>query len=278
MIAIPSQNGHAPPGELPSRGDPLEYVSASRLKSFLTCRLKFFYEKVQKLKKPTGPNLHFGKAVHAGLQHYNLARWRGGDRSEDSVVGAFHEAYDRDNPLEPVSWEGPEERAELRAKGDPLIRAFLATQVNAPDQKPAGVEVSLEAEIPSLALPLLGVIDLLKADYCPVDYKTIGSTPDLRLESWLHEIQITGYSLLIEDATGEKAPGGELVFLVKTKTPKVISHFLPAPTQTQRDRFARLVETYATGVANEDYYPSPGMHCGWCPFRAECSAWKGGAG
>ena len=54
--------------------DPLGYLSASRLKSFLTCRLKFFYEKVLGLKVPASPALQVGKAVHAGLQHYNLAR------------------------------------------------------------------------------------------------------------------------------------------------------------------------------------------------------------
>lgn len=276
MIALPTQNGHPPPGELPTGGDPLEYISASRLKSFLTCRLKFYFEKVQKLRRPTGPNLHFGKAVHAGLQHFNLARWRGGDSSEDAVVAAFHQAFDHDNPSEPVAWASPEARQDLRAKGDPLLRAFLAQQFNAPDEKPVGVEVTLEANIPSLALPLLGVIDLLKADYSPVDYKTIAATPDLELESWLHEIQITAYALLIEDATGELPPCGELVFLVKTKTPKVITHRLASPNDTQRDRFARLVETYATAVANEHYYPSPGMHCGWCSYRTECAAWKGG--
>ena len=280
MIAeLPIPNGHlpTPPATLPARGDPLSYVSPSRLKNFLTCRLKFFFEKVQQIKRPTSPNLHFGKAVHAGLQHYNKARWRSGDSSEGAVVKAFNEAFDYHNPKDAVVWGSEEDRLELRGKGEPLLRAFLTTQLTVPEQKPAGVEVALEAELPSLALPLVGVIDLLKADYRPVDYKTIAATPNVELEGWLHEIQMTAYSLLIEDATGEKSPGGELVFLVKTKTPKVISHVVPAPSQVQRDRFARLVETYANGVANEEYYPSAGQACGWCTFRSECAAWKGGA-
>jgi len=60
-------------------GSPLEYVSASRLKCFLECRLKFFIERVLGMKAPTTANLHVGRAVHAGLQEYHLAVWEGHD-------------------------------------------------------------------------------------------------------------------------------------------------------------------------------------------------------
>ena len=280
MIALPpvppGQNGHAPAEALTTGGDPLEYVSVSRLKAFLGCRLRFFFEKVMVVTRPESPNLHYGKAIHAGIQHYNKARWRGGDASETAVIAAYQKAFDNPEKGAKIAWESADEAAAQRAEGEPLLKAFLASQLLAPETKPAGVELKLRAELPSLALPLLGVIDLIKADYVPVDYKTIGKTPNLSLESWLHEIQLTAYTLLVEDATGEKSPANELVFLVKTKTPKVIPHRVPAPNQVQRDRFARLVETYANGVANEDYYPSPGMQCGWCDFRNECSKWKGG--
>lgn len=273
----PGSNGHLPHNEPILGGDPLEYVSASRLKSFLTCRLKFYFEKVLAIPKPTSPSLHFGKAIHAGLQHYNKARWRGGDTSETAVVAAYQKAFDHPEKDQAVAFDSAEEKAELRAKGEPLLRAFLNTKQISPEKKPMGVELSLRAELPSLALPLLGVIDLVEADLTAVDYKTVAKAPDLSLEAWLHEIQLTTYSLLIEEATGEQSPGNELVFLVKTKTPQVISHCVSAPNQVQRDRFARLVEAYANGVANEAYFPSPGMHCGWCDYRSECSAWNGGS-
>ena len=272
----PGQNGHLPHDETILGGDPLDYISVSRLKSFLSCRLRFYFEKVVAIPRPLSPNLHYGHAIHAGIQHYNKARWRGGDASETAVIAAYQKAFDAPQNGAKVSWESAAEETAQRTEGEPLLRAFLATQLLAPDTKPAGVELKLRAELPSLALPLLGIIDLVTADHVPVDYKTIGKTPDLSLEAWLHELQLTAYTLLVEDATGEKSPANELVFLVKTKTPKVISRRIPAPKQAQRDRFARLVETYATGVANEDYYPSPGMHCGWCDFRSECAAWKGG--
>ena len=274
MIAIPQP----PPTPVVEQGsDPLEYVSVSRLKSFLTCRLKFYFEKVVAIKRPTSPSLHFGKAVHAALQHYNLARWRNEDASEPSVLKAFNTAFVTPENGEAVRWDDAEQPAQLVTKGEALLKAYLASNVHPLTEKPVGVEVKMQAELPELALPLLGVIDLVKSNYSTCDYKTVASTPDLQLEAWQHELQLTAYSLLIEDATGQLPPENELVFLVKTKTPKVISHRIKAPTQIQRDRFARLVDTYASGVQHEHYYPSPGQHCAWCSFRTECQKWTGGA-
>lgn len=274
MIAIPTQPV-VPMVE--QGGDPLEYVSVSRLKSFLTCRLKFYFEKVAAIKRPTSPSLHFGKAIHAALQHYNTARWRNGDASEPSVLTAFKTAFDNPENGEAVRWDDAEQPVELVTKGEALLKAYLASNVHPLTDKPVGVEVRMQAELPELALPLLGIIDLVKSNYATCDYKTVASTPDVQLEAWQHELQLTAYSLLIEDATGALPPENELVFLVKTKTPKVIAHKVKAPTQVQRDRFARLVDTYASGVSNEHYYPSPGQHCSWCSFRNECQKWTGGA-
>ena len=247
----PGSNGTAKHIPEQKSTDPLEYVSPSRLKNVLSCRLRFYFEKVLALPRPLAPKLHFGKAVHAGIQHYNKARWRGGDASEPAVLSAFAEAFAHPEDNKTVAWDEPDEEAEMKAKGEVLLSAFLTHQQHVIEPQPMGVEVRLSAEVQGLALPLLGIIDLVKADRRAVDYKTIGATPKLELEAWQHKVQLTLYALLIEDATGEPSPGSELVFLVKTKTPKVLVHRSPTPSQVQRDRFARLVEIYANGVANE---------------------------
>ena len=209
MIALDSIHGsNGTAKHLPEKKstDPLEYVSASRLKNFLSCRLRFYFEKVLALPRPLSPNLHFGKAVHAAIQHYNKARWRGGDASEPAVLSAFADAFAHPENNVAVNWDEPEEEAELKAKGELVLAAFLAHQQHLIEPQPMGVEVKVTAELPWLALPLLGIIDLVKADRRAVDYKTIGATPNLELEAWQHEVQLTLYALLIEDATGEPSP------------------------------------------------------------------------
>lgn len=255
-------------------GDPLAYLSASRLKSFLTCRLRFFYEKVLGLKAPASPALQVGKAVHAGLQHFNLGRWRGGDASPVAVQSAYARAYDELEAQDPVDYEG-KDRQDSIDTGSRVLYAFLGSELARDPRRVLGVEAYLRKESGDLPLPLVGVVDLVVEGNVSVDYKTVAATPNLEDEGWQHEIQMTIYALLVKDATGEDPGPGELIHLVKLKSPKVIRQVLPPVTQVQIDRLKALAEVFVDGVSRQDYHPSPGMSCRWCSYRTQCAAWAG---
>ena len=264
--------GEPPDEDQPS--DPLSYLSVSRLKSFLSCRLKFYYEKVRGLRPPTSPNFQIGKAVHAGLQHYHTARWRGGDASPEPVVQAYHAAFADLEKDDPVDY-GDKDRQECVDTGERVLRAYLASERATDPRRILGVEVYLRMETGNLPIPLVGVLDLVVEGNVPVDFKTVHSTPDLEDEAWQNEIQLTAYHMLLEDATGEVPGPGELIYLAKLKTPKILKQTL-TPVDAQRiDRFRALADRYVEGVQREEYYPSPGMACRWCSFRTQGAAWKG---
>ena len=258
-------------------GDPLAYLSASRLKSFLTCRLRFFFEKVLGLKAPASPALLVGKAVHAGLQHFNLERWRGGDASPTATLQAYDKAYGELEAAEPVDY-GESSRQDSIDTGSRVLDAFLDSELANDPRRILGVEAYLRKESGDLPLPLVGVVDLVVEGNVPVDYKTVAATPNLEDEGWQHEIQMTAYNPLLRDATGEEPGLGELVHLVKLKSPKIIKQVLPPVTQKQIVRFKALAETYVDGVSREDYFPSVGMQCRWCSFRNQCASWAGSKG
>ena len=109
-------------------GDPLAYISASRLKSFLACRLKFYFEKVLGLKPPASPALQVGKAVHAALQSYNLARWRRGDTSPAATLQAYDKAYGELEAAEPVDY-GDSSRQDSIDTGSRVLDAFLGSEL-----------------------------------------------------------------------------------------------------------------------------------------------------
>lgn len=254
-------------------GDPLTYISHSRLKAFLGCRLKFYFERVLGLKAPASPALQIGKATHAGLQHFNLARWRGGDASPVAVLGAYEKAYDESEAQDPVDYEG-KDRAECVDTGRRVLAAYLDSELANDPRRILGVEAYLRRE-DGLPLPLVGVLDLVLEGNVPVDFKTVAATPVLEDEAWQNELQLTAYHLLMQDATGEEPGPGELVYLAKLKTPKIVKQVLPAVTQVQIDRLKALADVYVDGVSREDYHPSPGMQCRWCSYRTQCAAWAG---
>ena len=255
-------------------GDPLAYISASRLKSFLACRLKFYFEKVLGLKPPASPALQVGKAVHAALQSYNLARWRRGDTSPAATLQAYDKAYGELEAAEPVDY-GDSSRQDSIDTGSRVLDAFLGSELARDPRRVLGVEAYLRKESGDLPLPLVGVVDLVVEGNVPVDYKTVAATPNLEDEGWQHEVQLVAYNLLLRDATGEEPGPGELIYLVKLKSPKAIRQVLPPVTQTQVDRLKALADVYVDGVSREDYHPSPGMSCRWCSYRTQCAAWAG---
>ncbi len=274
----PKRNGQCKVVAFPLKSSDgcLTHISASSLKKFLGCSLQWYFSKVLKLKEPTSPSLHLGKAVHAGLQAYNVARWRDEPHDTQVVLKAFYKALSEQEESDPVQFKEGEQR-KITDAGENLLNAYLDSDYAELDEKPIGVEVKLEEDFPQLPSPLLGYIDLVRPGNVPVDYKTCAATPNLALETFQHELQLTAYQLLVEEATGEEVEARELVFLVKTKTPKVIVHRIPPADQAAKDRFWAIAQAAVDGIYHERFYPQPGMACSWCSFRKECSTWRGGS-
>lgn len=249
-----------------------QHISPTAAKSYLTCSLQFFYERVACIRKPTSASLHLGKSIHAALQAFHLARWRGADDSPETVAAAFEKAFmDLERDEGPVRFKNAAEREKSRLDGLRVVAAYLDSP-EAMKEKPRAVEVKLKEDIPGLSVPLTGAMDLVMGNYTPVDFKSAAAKPDPQHAAFDHEIQLVSYQLLLE-AIGETPPSLDLVFLVKTKTPQVIRVPSPPGKEQRKQRVIRLLETAVEGIAEGRHHPQPGMHCSWCQFRNECMKW-----
>lgn len=252
-----------------------KHISPTAAKSYLGCSLRFWFERVAGLKKPTSPALHLGKAVHAALQAFHLARWRGGDDSPEAIAAAYEHAFVRlEHDEGPVQFDDHAQREACRLDGQRVVAAYLASP-EAMQETPRAVEVLLKEEIPGLSVPLTGAMDLVEGDFTPVDFKSSAAKPNLEHAAFDHEIQLVSYQLLLE-AIGETPPSLDLVFLVKTKTPQVIRVKSPPADAHRKRRVTALLETAVTGIANGCHHPQPGTHCSWCAYRSECLQWQPG--
>src|SRR5476651_1499500 len=101
----------------------LEEVSASRLKRWSTCRLQFFFHYVKQIKKPATPALAVGKVVHAVLQEWNRARWKGQYEFRDILNEVFAEKWEEEQTELGTEWDGNEEKQKLTALG--LLELYL---------------------------------------------------------------------------------------------------------------------------------------------------------
>jgi CRISPR/Cas system-associated exonuclease Cas4 (RecB family) len=268
MIATAPANG----SDIKTRLEVLtEEVSASRLKRWSTCRLQFFYHYVQQIKKPATRALVVGKVVHSVLQEWNKYRWRSDGTFREKLNEVF-EAKWTEESQQGTEWDGEEEQEKLKTLG--LIEFYLANTPIKPDEKPVAVEVILEADLSQHGLPkLIGVIDLVRPTGQIVDFKTSATTPNADNVAHLNQIQLTAYSILFRENTGQVESSIQLQTLVKTKTPKLVITEIDAITDQQQTRLFKQIESYVNGVQAEDYVPMPGMACLSCQFMNECKAW-----
>jgi len=262
-------------GLSPWAGTLPEHISPTAAKSYLSCSLRFWFERVACIAKPTTPALHLGKAVHAALQSFHLARWRGGDDSVEAVADAYEQAFLRLEREEgPVNFDDAAEREKCRQDGLRVVAAYLDSP-EAMKEKPRAVEVMLKEDIPGLSVPLTGAMDLVENNFTPVDFKSAAARPDAAHAADLHEVQLVSYQLLLE-AIGESPPSLDLVFLVKTKKPQVIRVQSPPADAHRKRRVTALLETAAEGIASGRHHPQPGLQCTWCQYRSACKAWLPG--
>ena len=250
-----------------------DYLSPSSVKSYLSCSLRFFFERVAQIRKPTTVAPHVGKAIHATLQSFNLARWREEDSSETAMEEAFSAHFlELEKTEGPVDYVDEETRQKIRSCAWNTIKAYMASNEVA-SQMPLGVEVGLSAAIPGLPVPVRGVIDLVQRDLTAVDYKSAAAKPDTGHATFDHELQLVTYQMMIEEATGDTPPSLDLIYLAKTKTPQVVRVKIPPANEQRKQRAADLYKIACEGITTERFHPQPGMQCSWCQYRKECSGW-----
>lgn len=272
QLATPAAPAVPARGESPSTMP--AHISPTAAKSYLGCSLRFYFERILCLPSKTSVSLHLGKTIHAALQAFHLARWRGQDDSVEAVAAAFEESFvtlEKDDG--PVDYKDEKARDKARQDGLRVIAAYLDSP-EALKERPKAVEVMLSEKVEGLSVPLTGVVDLVRQDLTPVDFKSAASRTEPQQALFDHELQLVSYQLMLEEVTGETPPALDLVFLVKTKTPQVVRVSSPPADRHRKQRVVRMLETAVEGIAEERFHPQPGMHCSWCSFRKECSAWN----
>jgi len=247
----------------------LRSTSASRISTFLNCRLKFFYQYVEgRSAEKSGARL-IGSGVHEVLRKWNLARWRKQAITNDALKHELGRFLDGTG----IKWQ-PDERQQQESQAWSLINTYLSQTPIPPNESAEGVEVSVEADLTSIGLTrVVGILDLVRPGGRIVDFKTAATTPNDKA-AHLHEIQLSVYGVLYREATGKQESGFELHTLVKLKAPKLVVVSAPQMTEQKRTRLFKQIESYLNGVQRQDFVPSPSpMSCACCEFYEQCRKW-----
>jgi RecB family exonuclease len=240
-------------------------LSASSIKTYLQCVLKYYYRYED--KKPrfgkTAP-LAFGIAVHEALEfmHGEVAKTGVSPDTEmyERVLGVFMESATKNNLDDLALFE--EGRNMLISRLDNID----------PEEKVVGLELKFELETPN-GTPFLGSIDkLIELDpetVVIIDYKT--SRTALTQEEADTDIQLSMYDLAVSMMYPQyKTIISALDYL---RLSDVVTHRTPE----QRKMFVSFLDAvYKNIVETEkgDVEANINAFCPWCDARSFCPDYK----
>lgn len=252
---------------------PVRALSYTGISMWDLCRLKWYIRYVHKPKLPTSPYLVFGSAWHTAVQQFIrqegksdlLPLWR---RAWSLELGKANRSMG-------VKW-GNLIPKTFSTRGDVLaVDSRVLSIVNDLDIQPGTIERRLKWNIPGVSIPMIGYIDMIRADTVPIDIKT-ASRP-WKKARFLDEAQPLYYLSALR-ALGESDNGrfGYLIFVTHPDSEVRVQYAEVHRTTQEIDALEDHVrEVWAQISASEpDIYGNP-THplCNeeWCPYWDRCA-------
>jgi CRISPR/Cas system-associated exonuclease Cas4 (RecB family) len=232
------------------------HLSHSRINRYLTCPEQYRLYYVERLRpRVESAGLVFGALVHVALAELF--------RSGADPADTFRREWGNLKQIE-LRYNSRESWDDFWAKGQNLLKKFLEEEVSKIGQA-FGVERKFELAVTSLALPFVGIVDLVaevEGRLAVVDFKTAASDYED------HEVelsdQLTAYWAAVPEA--ERVA---LCVLIKTKEPRIEWHFAER-NANRLVEYLDKVQFVAQDIAAGKFYKRPGKHCGYCDFLSVC--------
>jgi hypothetical protein len=251
-----------------------DHMSWSRIRTYLTCSLQYFFRYVAGVKPEFTPGaLAFGSAMHRAMETALVQRMAGVEPVLDDLVTVVETALAEADAEAPIRWAERSGRAEAVAQARAMLEVWLAYPRPG---KILGVEESFEVELAPWLPKLQGRVDLVTEEpdaLVLTDLKTARS-------AWGEEQVLQGQDQLVLyreglrdliEAVGKPVKlAWELV--LKQKTPRVERIELSDPPVTA-DRAVRTATIVLEAIERQIHVPAPGIQCHGCPYRTACRAW-----
>lgn len=254
-----------------------DHLSYSRISCYLTCPLKYRLSYLDRVEPEFTPSaLHFGHAIHSGIQAYWQSVLEADPLKPDQLVDIYRQEWTGfDGP--PIRFSGRESEESLLTTATQLFSLFVNR--HDPDTEVIAVEEKFNVDLAELIddypgeLPLFtGYIDAilkLNDSHALVDYKTSSRKPNGDMNS----TQLVAYSIGSR-VLGYEPDGLEYRFEFLVKTVKADLVRLPVKIgENDRRRFLKLITRVWKAIQTFIFYPNPGYLCASCAYQGYCREW-----
>lgn len=248
---------------------PPAYLSPSSASTFRSCPRRWKFRYIDKLADPAGEAALAGTFAHRVLEL--LCQAPPVERTLEAARSIARDVWPEtlaDPDFVALALDEPEQR-RFRWLSWTAIEGLWRIE------DPADVTVeATEQKIDTVLddVPFRGIIDRVDrasgdagAPIVVSDYKS-GRAPSARFQDGRLE-QVLLYAAALEASTGERPRTARLLYLgqciIETEvTEELIERAVRALTDTW--------EQMAACLDSDEYGPSPGPLCGWCPYAAQC--------
>ena len=245
-------------------------LSASRISTFLSCKLKYWFHYMEKIPKMDKDVFTFGNVVHNTLEFAGGLFIKNGNKF---VKKDYKKIYDFYNS---IAIKLGLEDAELHKEGKNLVDKRLADFMDG--QAVIGLETKFgfkkENElILDNGVSLIGAIDKVEelndTTVLIVDYKTSKTAPTQ--EQLNVDVQLSIYDLVAKKLWPKYE--NTLLSLDLLKHDKVYTY----RTDKQREEFMdylKEIHTQMSELTSKTAEPKLNIFCAWCDFKDHCPAYK----
>jgi hypothetical protein len=257
-------------------GQARDYISASRLSLWAKCPHAFAKRYIEGILSPPSPAQFVGRVVHNVIGYAYRLRSVGEICPVECLPQFIADAWKLAAEMEPCYFDDDVQEEKSRYQVLDLVTAYLnATPIQ--NEVPVAVERKFEVPLitPSgedLGIPLVGIVDLILRegnDNVIIDFKTSSTAS---ISDLAHELQMTAYAYLVREVLGQQESYCEIRQLVKTKTPKIMTHRFPRRTDEHFNRFFGLIREYLEAIDRKVFNYRPSWTCNsMCEHYISCA-------
>jgi CRISPR/Cas system-associated exonuclease Cas4 (RecB family) len=259
-----------------------ESLSASRVKTFLACPLRYYLRYVEhRPEERVGSALLLGIAVDQAMKQAVHAAKEGRDSvtPEEYFIEAFEKVAE--GAKAPIKWPARYDHKGTLDLGQRLVEAL--TDVLLTEERlqrivawdvPFTVPLLDEQGQPEIPTPIVGIFDFVEeheGGLVPLELKTASNRTQYLPDHLRRDVQASIYAMAATTMGSTKEPRVRYVSAVKLKKPEVIeseNRCTPDQLRWIRGVIAGVDRAIRTG----EFVARPStIECGGCPYESACA-------
>ncbi len=250
-------------------------TSYSALETFKTCPIKYKYQEIDKIKGKKSKEQVFGTAIHRALQF--MFRRDPVFPTLDRVLDFFGSTWAEARK----TLEIPDEQKDFYLEqGRSLLKKFFLKNqpwnFNVIDLE-SRFEVVIDDPDKGESHILVGIIDRIdkpqEGEYEIIDYKTSRRMPSQEMVDKNLQLSIYNMGLLKRWPHLEGAKVRLSLYFLEHGE-KISSARAPEALEATKRQVLETIHEIEGRMTKNDFPPTPGPWCDWCPYRPICPMWR----